>query len=186
MFAMANGQSGQPQTAEKKSDPLSLLYWLCVIHSTCITVFLRTGFGREALGFRGLFALILLLVCCGAERMMVFWLAAFLAAIVVQRIITLRKIAKGVVLHTLYAGTPLMMKLPFVKKEVSAVILEMLLSFFVGVFLLPVSEFIGGFMMLGLITMAGRFAIEDFVYQRRLDRMNDARIEGRWLSDRMR
>jgi hypothetical protein len=186
MFAMANGQAGQPQTNEKRGDPLGLLYLLCVIHSTCITVFLRTRVGREALGFRGLLALGLLLVCCAGDPLMIWWVVAFLAAVLVQRIITRRATSKGAVIHTLYGGTPLMMKLPFVKKEQSAVVMEMFLCLLAGALLLPVSQFIGAFLMLGFVTLAARFGIEDFVYQRRLDRMNNARIEGSWLGNRMR
>ena len=186
MFAFANGQAGQPQTNDKKSDPLGVLYMLCLIHSTCIIVFLRTCFGREAVGLRGVFALVLLLVCCGPEPLMSWWVAAFLAAVVVQRIITLRAISKGAVIHTYYAGTPLFMKIPFVKQERDAMILEMILCFFLGALLLAVSQFMAGFMWLGTVTLLIRAGIDEFYFQRRLDKIRDARIEGRWLSDRLR
>src|ERR1019366_6033226 len=74
MFAFEAGQPGQPQANEKKGDPLGALYWLCVIHSNCIIVFLRRGFGREALGMRGLLALVLLLLCLGGEPLMILWI----------------------------------------------------------------------------------------------------------------
>ena len=185
MFALA-GQPGQPQANEKRGDPLGMLYWLCVVHSNCIIVFLRTGFGREALGMRGLLAFILLLVCLGAEPLMILWIAAFLVAVIVQRIITWRAISKGAIIHTLNAGKPLLTKVPFFGKERDAMILEMILCFAVGALLMAVSPFIGLFMWLGFVTLAIRTGIEETVYNRRLDRMRDAQIEGRWYGDRMR
>ena len=95
MFPLSTGQAGQPQANEKKDDPLAVIYRLCVIHSNCIIVFLRTGFGREALGMRGLLSLILLLLCLGSEPRMIWWVAAFLVAIIVQKIITFRAIRRG-------------------------------------------------------------------------------------------
>ena len=186
MFSLANHQAGQPQADEKRGDPLFLIYWLCVIHSNCIIVFLRTGFGREALGMRGFLALVLLLLCLGGEPLMVLWIAAFLVAVIVQRIITFRAIRRGAVLHTLYAGTPLFMKLPLVRTDRAAMVLEILLCIVLGALFLAVSEFMGMFTLLGAVSLTIRTGIEDSVYTRRLDRMRDAKIEGRWYSDRMR
>lgn len=186
MFAFEAGQPGQPQANEKKGDPLGALYWLCVIHSNCIIVFLRRGFGREALGMRGLLALVLLLLCLGGEPLMILWIAAFLVAVIVQRIITLRAIRKGAVIHSLYAGTPLLTIIPFFRKERDAMILEMILCFALGALLMALSHVMGLFMMLGFITLAIRTGIEDSVCQRRLDRMRDGQIEGRFYGDRMR
>ena len=185
MFALA-GQPGQPQADQKKGDPLWLIYWIAVIHSNCIIPFLRTRFGREALGTRGLLALILLFLCLGVEPLMVWWIAAFLVAVIVQRIITWRAVRKGAVIHSQYAGTPLLTHIPFFRKERDAMILEMILCFALGALLMGVSQFIGVFMMAGFVSLMVRTGIEDTVYNRRLDRMRDAQIEGRWYGDRAR
>ena len=186
MFALAAGQPDQPQAPEKKGDPLWAFYLLCVIHSNCIIVFLRTGFGREALGIRGLLALALLLLCLGGEPLMIWWIAAFLVAVIVQRIITHRATRNGMAIHSQYAGTPLLTKVPFFGKERDAMILEMILCFFLGALFLAVSQFIAVFLMLGFVSLMIRTGIEESVYNRRLDRMRDAQIEGRWYGDRMR
>jgi hypothetical protein len=117
---------------------------------------------------------------------MILWIAAFLVAVIVQRIITLRAIRKGAVIHSLYAGTPLLTIIPFFRKERDAMILEMILCFALGALLMALSHVMGLFMMLGFITLAIRTGIEDSVCQRRLDRMRDGQIEGRFYGDRMR
>lgn len=181
-------QQNQPQQSEqaKSGDPIGVLYFIANTHATCITPFLRTGFGSEALGFPGLFALGILLFCMGAEPLMVAWLLAWLLAVVVQRIITLREIRRGAVIHSRYAGRPILMNLPFVKKERTAMVLEMFVCFTLGAFMLALSHFMGLFLMAGFLSLAIRHGIEDEVYRKRVQRMRDADIEQRALADRFR
>lgn len=176
-----------PQGPERKSDPLGVLYFLCNVHCTTFTVFLHYGFGSEALGFPGLGALVLIFICMAADPLMMLWLMAFLVALVIQRIITCRLLARGVELHSLDGGLPLLMKLlPFIKKRNTALVMEVLLCFGGGVALLSVSDFIGKFVIVGGISLWLREAIRNSICNRRVQRMRDQEMEARWLSERFR
>jgi hypothetical protein len=186
LFPLANDPSGQQQPNEKKGDSLSAMYALCVIHSNCILVFLRTGFGKEALGMAGLLSLVLLFLCLGGDPRMIWWIAAYLVAIIVQRVITFRATRKGAVIHSMYSGTPWLAKTPLARSEHGAMFVEALLCFVLGALFQSISPFIGKFMMLGFVTLMLRRWIEETVYKRRLMRMQDAQIEGAWYGASIR
>lgn len=179
--------SPEPQGPEKRSDPLGILYGLCNIHCTTFTVYLHYGFGSEALGFPGLFALILLILCMAGDPRMMLWLVAFLIALVIQRLITFSMLRRGWELHSHDGGWPLIGKLLFfVTKRTSLIVVEILMCFVLGAVLMSVSEFIGKFVMLGGVSLFVRTAIEESVTRRRIQRMRDAELEQRWLSERFR
>jgi len=178
-----SGQSGQGN--QKKSDPLGALYFLCNIHATCFTVWIRSGYGSEALGFAGIIALVVMAFCMALEPLMLFWIIAWILAVIVQRIITFR--SKNVV-HSRYNAYPwLAMKVPFLKNEKTArQFTEPAMCLLVGVLLLPLSQFMGVFLGLGFITLMVRNAVEQQIHDRRITRMRDARIEGQWYGDQMK
>lgn len=186
MFDSSRGTSAHPHADPKRDDPVGALYWGCVIHTTCILAFLRYRGGREAWGIRGALAFVLLLGCAAADPRMCWWVIAFLVAISAQRISTHRAIKSGAVIHSLYPGTPWLTKLPFFRKERDAMTLEMFVCFVMGALLLAVSHLMGVFLMLGFLTLALRHGIEEWVHERRLMRMQDAQIEGRWYGDNLR
>lgn len=176
-----------PQAPERKSDPLGILYALCNIHCTTFTVFLHYGFGSEALGFPGLGALVLIFVCMAADPLMLLWLMAFLVALVIQRIVTWRLLARGVELHSMDGGLPLLMKLlPFIKMRDTALVMEVLMCFGGGVALLSVSDFVGKFVIVAGISLILREAIRNSICNRRVQRMRDQEMEARWLAERFR
>jgi hypothetical protein len=180
------GDPGQPGQ-ERKSDPLGILYALCNIHCTTFTVFLRYGFGSEALGFPGLFALILLFICMAGDPRMMLWLMAFFVALVIQRIITFAMLRRGYELHSMDSGWPLPMNLlPFIKKKTTAIALEAATCFLVGTILVSVSPFIGKYLIVGCFSLIVRTAIEQSILKRRIQRMRDAELEQRWLTERFR
>lgn len=165
-----------------------MLYFLVNVHATLITPFLRSGFGNNALGFPGLFALVLLLLCMGKEPKMLLWLFAWLVAVIVQRLETFRLLRKGVAIHSYYSGYPsVAMRCPFVRKEKTAFLLiEPMTCAVLGALLCQYSEFMGAFLMAGFLSLPIRAAIEHEVYRKRVERMRDAEIEQRWLADRFR
>jgi hypothetical protein len=176
-----------PPRQEKRSDPLGILYGLCNIHCTTFTVFLHYGFGSEALGFPGMFALILLFFCMAGDPRMMYWLVAFLVTLVIQRLITVSMLRRGCELHSLSNGWPLIAKLlPFVRKRTSLIVIEVLLCFLAGACMMGTSEFIGKYLMLGGVSLFVRTVIEESVARRRVQRMRDAELEQRWLSERFR
>lgn len=180
-----SGNSG-PQGQEQKSDPLGLLYFLCNVHCTTFTVFLHYGFGSEALGFPGLGALILIILCMASDARMLYWLMAFLVALIIQRIFTFAYLGRGYALHSMDPGLPLLSKvLPFVSVK-SAIVMEAVLCLVTGGFMFDVSPFIGKYLMWGCITLIVRTAIEVSVINRRMQRLRDQELEARWLAERFR
>ena len=176
-----------PQGPEQKCDRLGMLYGLCNVHCTTFTVFLHYGFGSEALGFPGMFALILIFFSMAGDPLMLYWLAAFLVALVIQRIITFTLSRRGYELHSMDSGRPLLMKLlPFTITTTHAIVLEAFLCFIVGALMLSVSPFIGKFLIVGCFSLIIRRTIEESVFNRRLQRMRDQEMEARWAADRFR
>src|SRR5437588_11186949 len=89
-------------------DTTNLLYALANAHATAITVFLRHSFGKESLGWPGLFAFFLILVVAGFSGSpgMLTYLVVWLAAVAFQRVYTFRLASHGVVWHSKYPGWP--------------------------------------------------------------------------------
>lgn len=189
MFSPINllGGGGQPeqQGPQKKSDPLGMLYFLCSVHSRCITVFTRTGFGIEGLGIPAVCSLVLLLICLPGDPGMIFWLGAWFVAVIVQRIITFRMIRKGAVIHSRFAGHSLLLKIPFLRKEKYIMAIEAILCLFLGVLVMAISQFMGAFLALGFVSIMVQMAIDDSLRQRRIQQMQDARLEAQWYRDGM-
>jgi hypothetical protein len=178
----SNSEQPEPQ---RKSDPLGLLYFLCNVHCTTFTVFLHYGFGSEALGFPGLFALILIFFSMAGDPLMVYWLLAFFVALVIQRIITFTLLGRGYELHSMNSGRPLLSKLLFMTVN-HALVFEGICIFILGAVVADQSPFIGKFLMLGFVSLFIRSAIEESIYKRRLRKMKDAELEQRWLSEQFR
>jgi len=187
MFPLeASGQPGQDN--QKKGDPLGAMYWVFNVHASCITPFIRKGFGSEALGFPGLFALGTLVFCTAVDPHMLIWLGLWLVAVIVQRIITIRTRLKGAIIHSRWNGHPwLAMKFPFVKREETAMqFIEPMMCFAFGALLMAWSQFMGMFLMAGFISLLGRGGIEQEIFNRRLTRMRDAEIEASYYANRRR
>src|ERR1700677_2579659 len=104
MAAAANPQN-DPINAR---NGMNLLVLLANAHATTLTVFIRQGFGSEALGINGIIAAVMLLLYAGfsnsPEMITFFWV--WLAAVGYQRIYGIKQRQKGQVVHSRYAGSP--------------------------------------------------------------------------------
>lgn len=91
-------------------------------------------------------------------------------------------------IHSQYAGFPFWaMKVPLVREERTAKgFIEPLICFLTGVMLCPLSVGIGGYVMCCGIAFAVRQALEDEVTRKRVERMQDARIEHEWYAEQLR
>jgi hypothetical protein len=181
-FGMPPEQVG-PQ---RKSDPVGMLYFLCNVHATCITVFTRTGFGVEGIGVAGAFSLLLLVVFAAASPVMAVWLAAFVIAVIVQRVITYRRISMGAVIQSRFAGRSLLLNISFFRKGRYVMPVELLLCFVIGMLLLLISEIAGMFMAFGVVSLLTRHGIEQALIKRRIQRMRDLDLEGGYYGERMK
>ena len=184
---MQQDQNNQ-QRQFTNSDALGIVFFAANVLATSVAVFLRRGFGREALGWNSLVAFFLLLFLGAADPAFGYFAIAFTFAQVFRRVETFRLLRGGAVLHSQYAGFPYWaMKLPFVKSEKAArEAVEPLICLVVGVLLCPLSENIGGYVMLCGVGFIARYCIEELVMRKRVERMHDARIEHEWYSNQMR
>lgn len=170
-------------------ESFNIGYTFHQVHATCFTPFLRRGFGRNALGFNGIGAFILILSYAAltqSEGMFVYFWAWF-AALVLQRLQTGWMALRGHVEHSHYDGRPwVAMLFPFVKSELSARALEPMICFIGWALLCPLSETVGGFVMFGAISLTLVEGIRRYVTQNRLQQMRDAEIEIQALAERFR
>jgi hypothetical protein len=168
------------------------LLWLGAnCYSTCFTVFIRTGFGTEALGVNGVGAVILILIGMsegGDPGAFLNFLYAWLCALVVQRVRTAKMVNAGLIEHSRYSGWPsLTLKLfPFIKSEMRAKGVEPGLCAVAGVLLAPMSPPLAAFVFCGAFALAVVRGMEQQVNRMRVQQMRDAEIEHRQLAMRFR
>jgi hypothetical protein len=170
------------------ADFLRIIYFACNVHATSIAVFIRRGFGREALGWNSLCAIVVLIFLAGEDRAFLGYVVLFLFAQIWRRVETFRLLRSGIVLHSRYPGYPYWaMKVPFVTSEENAMSgIEPLMCFLGGALLCPVSVNIGGYVMLGALTLGIRGGIEREIDRKRIQQMKDAALEQQWYSEQMR
>ena len=159
-------------------------------HAVTITPFIRTDFGKEGIGFRGLvgFALIFLwggFMHCPA---MIHYFWAWLAAVLIQRIKQFQNWRKGVALHSFYNGYPwLAFKLfPRIKTEDNAKAAEGFMCLAVGGIIAQFNPMLGAYVMLGFVSIIGSQALIVEAYKRRLQSLADAEMEQRYVADQYR
>lgn len=159
---------------------------LCL--ATCVSVFIRRGFGAEALGFNGAVAFIILLVCAGGDQTggMLLYFFAWLVALMTQRAITIRNEVAGRYQHSKYTGWPVV-AMKFCKTESTAKRwVEPFLCVVFGIALLQVSESVGTFVLCCAMALVMADGISSFVDYMRVQKMRDAEIEMRRLREMYR
>lgn len=167
------------------NDAFWFLYRLANAHATCFAVFTRDCFGCEALGWNGVFALVMLLFLLPIQGMIPFFGLWFIA-IVVQRIRTLRYRRQGVRVHSMDPGVP-WLALKFTKSHAVAVtVVEPAIVGAAGAVISLWSDGLGTFVMLGAASLLVRTGIEQLAARMRVQRMIDANIEGTWYGARYR
>lgn len=177
-------QNQQPMGPGDKIDirgTTNLLYTLALAHVTCISVFIRRGFGIEAIGINGVVAFIMLLVMWGQDPtgVMKLYFFAWILAMVVQRTISIRNRQKGVIEHSKYGGWP-WMAMRFAKREIIAKrVIEPILCVIAGLMVWQLSEVAGAFLMFGAMSMTIVQGMEWATDMMRVQRMRDATIEAR-------
>jgi hypothetical protein len=176
----------EPQ--QKKGDGLNALYFLCNIHATCISPFIRSGFGKNALGWNGVLAFTVLWYMACTEKFMGWYFVAWFVVLICRRIQTARILRRGELIHSRYSGYPwLAMKCPFVRTEYTAeVFVEPMGCFFAGALLCPLSPGMGGFVMLGFLSFILRAGIEGMITEKRMEQLQDAMIEQGWYAEELR
>src|SRR4051812_9834982 len=134
----------QEQNSPQKlssGDAFGLLYLVAMSHATCVTPFIRRGFGAEAFRPYGPIAFVVILMLAGARWVspMGIYLGAWFVALVYRRVETFRLRQKGVVTHSRYIGDP-WLAMKFVKDTEQARAFEAVICLLAGAVLCLVSE----------------------------------------------
>jgi hypothetical protein len=178
----------EPPKGVSSAGALRFLHLLINAHTTSITVFTRHSFGTEALGFSGLCALGLLILVGGFSRSpdMLNYLVIWLVVLVAQRITTFRRVNQGWIEHSRYTGVP-WLGFKFTRSELCAKgLVEPIICLIVGTLLMPVSETVGTFVMLGFFSLMIETAMQRQRSRVRLMAMRDAHIEQKALAEAFR
>jgi hypothetical protein len=183
--AMAANPQGNNDPFKNARTGINLLGVLANGYATTVTVFLRRGFGSEALGVNGICAGLILLLYAGVtnspEMITVFWV--WLVAVAYQRLYGARQRANGKIFHSRYAGDAVVGKC-FAKSEwVAREVVEPLICVAVGACLWSWSEPVGRFVLCASFSLLVSRGLDTQVTRNRLQRMNDAQIEQRYLAD---
>lgn len=168
----------------------NLTYGLLNSYASCLTPFLRTDFGKEALGLNGLAAGFLIMAWgsfANSEVMWIFFLL-WILAMLKQRIKGIQNCRNGVVVHSRYNGYPwLSFKLfPRLKDETQARGADAWLCIIGGMTLTYLDPALGWFIGVGGFALLFVEAMIVELRKKRLEAMRDAEIEQRDLADHYR
>ncbi len=181
----------QQQNNEREMQGgFNLVCFLLNGHATCLTPFIRTDFGREALGLNGLCALIIILAYGSFANSGAMWvfLLLWILAMLQQRMKGIQNRNKGIAIHSRYNGYPwLSFKLfPRTKDETSARGVDGFLCIVAGALLSYVDPALGCFIGVGGFSLLFVEALIVELRKKRLQSMRDAEIEQRDLADHYR
>ncbi len=184
---MATAMAANPQGNDpvNMKNGINLLALAANGYATTVTVFLRRGFGAEALGLNGIVAAVIILGYAGfthsPEVITFFWV--WLGFVAYQRMYGFSLRRQGRVLHSRYAGWP-EVGMRFAKSEKAArQVVESIVCVVAGAALWLFSEPLGQFIMLAPIGLFVSQGIEAQVINKRLTALRDCEIEQRHLSD---
>ncbi|HVX12076.1 MAG TPA: hypothetical protein VHC22_12920 [Pirellulales bacterium] len=172
-------------------NSVNLAYAGLVALTRCVTPFLRDKIGAEANGLPGLLALVGLLIYIAHmhDDRMVTYLVAWFIGLAVQRIDSLVARARGMLIHSHYAGRPrlAMLVAPFVKNEGTAkLIVEPLICLFAAWLLADWSVAAAKLVTWAAAAIVIVEVIDRLIHQRREQAAIDARLEMDTLANGVR
>jgi hypothetical protein len=177
-----------------KKGAFKLVMMFLIAHQRALTVPIRKFYGAEALGFPGVYAVVLMVGWAAASRdpLMWAWLAMWLVTLVVRRLETMKLVRQGKRLHTMHDGTPYSVLRGW-DERAARFIIEPLVMFAMGLgvrfiavdFRLP-QKGLSLFLMLGIFTLPMLEMIRGQLMRKRVQAMGDARIEQEVLMDGLR
>jgi hypothetical protein len=169
---------------------VNLLYVIVSGHATCVTLFVRRNFGREALGRNGVVAFLILFIYMAAYprhlmlRQFTFY---WLAMLFLQRLKTMYLVSRGLSHHSRYDGYPYLGFLfPLVKGHRGASLVECVVIMGCGIWLSSLDAPLGQLIIVSAVCLLIRTAIDESIVRRRLQAMRDAEIEQGVLLERYR
>jgi hypothetical protein len=190
----------QQDPRRSKKDSFHALFLICLAHSTALSVPLRTGYGREALGVPGIaaFALIFLWAMFSQDPLMWLYFAFYFLCHVCQRITTAKLLRQGERIHSHYSGWPRVAMLLLwgrvkQKETIAKGLIEPCLCFMAAIAIGCFCEAyhwpwhgLFAFLLLGMLTMPFVEGVNQQIWDNRLQAMRDARMEQEYLTRRLR
>ena len=180
---MAKQKEPDALTSVDPKDAINLAYRLASVHALCITPFIRNQFGTHAF-MGGPYCILMMFAWAGAmpSAGMLIYLLLWCAMVAFRRIFSTDRNQQSV-----YDGYPFIgAKFPFVKTEFRAKCMEVLLCQFVGIPFIYLSPGIGGFILLGAVSIGFVESVDRTVEQQRLRQMRDAALYQQYLADKFR
>jgi hypothetical protein len=180
---MVMQQQGKEESGPRTS--LNVLYFFASGWAWCLLPFLRCNLGTNAIGVRGIVAFIVMWAYAALAPCpeLVPFFGVWLVVVIIQRLRTAQLVRRGVVMHSRYAGDPLVMKfLPFIGVG-TAKLLEVMICFAAGLVLGAYWPPLGGFVLIGAVAMVIMFSIDDQIIRNRQQAMRDAELEQRFYAD---
>lgn len=184
---MSQEQNGNQKMTN--ADAFGILYLIAGSHAVAITPFIRRDFGAEAFNPYGLFAFIGLLALTEGRwaTPMGIYFTLWFFTLLYRRFESFRLRQKGLVTHSRYIGYPwLAMRFKHVKTMEQARGFEPVICLLAGAALCLVSETLGFFVMAGFVSLGLCMSIDKFAVYKRVQRMQDAVIEGEFYGEEMR
>jgi len=176
----------QPQKdrieAPTMKESFNVLFFAMKIHWATIAPFLHVRFGPESLSWSALFGFVLLFFVAGGSGEPAMWVFSllFVVLLLVHRVNGARLRSAGFQQHSQDCGYPwLAMLIPGIRTVQRAMAFEILICFIVGALLLPVSQVLGAYVMLGGISMGFMLGVQREVLRRRQQQVVDAEMENR-------
>ena len=164
-----------------------LLYLVMRAHAVSLAVFIRHGFGSEALGFPGLHCFLLLwaTTALSGDYGMAYYWGAWMVGLVFQRATTITRWFKGVREHSMYDGHPFLAAQFTHNANLAYGLVEPLFCLITGVCLGMIADMydiewlysIGVWIGLGSISLSFCHWVQVAIQRRRLAAMHDMRLE---------
>lgn len=155
-------------------------------HAIVMLVFLRSNFGRDGIGFYGIFGLAMILVWGGMTNSyaMFIFLCAYLLALLSQRMKTFSNRQKGIIPHSRYNGDSVVAKRLFPRmSDLNLCGADAFLCLAIGGGLTFIDKPLGLFVMAGFISILFTEQMTRELYRKRMQAMRDAEIEQRFLAE---
>jgi hypothetical protein len=171
----------KPQTdSESKAEAINWLVFLLNGLKLALTVFSRRSFGRDGIGFPGLFAICFFLVYASYAQSAIVLNAFYvwLFALLIQRLRTSMQRKKGIMVHSRYDGFPWLGALLCRRRsELSAYRCE--LGFWVAMAVVAAcfDPALGGFIGIAACGLVGHESFKVEMRRKQQHNMEDARIE---------
>jgi hypothetical protein len=176
---MAQPTERKPQRPE---DVVNIVYGIATIYSGCFTPVLRSGFGSRA--FASYPASLILMIAYGGFancQEIGLYIPVWLVMVVVRRLTADKR------QHSRAQGYPwLCRRIPFVRNEYQARVIEPWVCFFAGIFLMSLSPALGNFVAAGCVPLLAVLMTEVAALQARKQAMEDAQKEAATMMDLQR